>query len=98
MKQTADAESTLAYIQTDLTRIQGMVGTLADAERKHSHKLTNFESKELHDIAVEEQSAARQLDTIKEMCTAMNRRIEEVMSGIGVKRSGEGDGDAKKVH
>lgn len=71
-----DVKHVLNYLQSEITRIETVSGTLSSVEREHYQKLTNFDHKELVDIAIEEQSAARQLDTIKQMCLSMSKQID----------------------
>jgi myo-inositol catabolism protein IolC len=77
-----DLKNTLSYIHSELNRIETMAGTLSTVEREHYNKLTNFDHRELMDMAVEEQSAARQLGTIKHMCLAMAQKIEGIKNAI----------------
>ncbi|MGM0881870.1 MAG: hypothetical protein ACQEXQ_12655 [Bacillota bacterium] len=71
-----DVKHVLNYLQSEITRIETVSGTLSSVEREHYQKLTNFDHKELVDIAIEEQSASRQLDTIKQMCLTMSKQID----------------------
>ena len=59
-----------------------MAGTLSAAEKEHFKKLSNFDHRELIDIAIEEQSAARQLGTMKQMCLAMAQKIEGIKNAV----------------
>lgn len=92
-----DLKNTLSYIHSELNRIESMAGTLSTIERDHYNKLTNFDHRELNDIAVEEQSAARQLGTIKQMCLAMAQKVEGIKNAID---RGEITGSAvnEKIH
>ncbi len=76
MTEMNDVKHVMQYLHSEITRIETMAGTLSSIEREHYQKLTNFEQKELIDIAVEEQSAARQLGTIKQMCLNMSQQID----------------------
>ncbi|CCQ96864.1 conserved hypothetical protein [[Clostridium] ultunense Esp] len=71
----------LAYLQSELSRMETIAGTLALVEREHHRKLTNYEDKTLLDLAVEEESASRQLGMIKQMCLALGERVAEFMNG-----------------
>lgn len=82
MENFKDLENALAYIHSELNRIETMAGTLATVEREHYNKLTNFDHRELTDIAVEEQSAARQLGAMQQMCLAMAQKIEGIKKAI----------------
>lgn len=77
-----ELKNSLDYIHSEINRIETMAGTLSVAEREHFNKLSHFDDRGLMDIATEEQSAARQLGTIKQMCLAMAQKIEEVKSEI----------------
>jgi len=79
-----DLKNALSYIQSELNRIETMAGTLAVVEREHYNKLTNFDNRELTDIAVEEQSASRQLGTIKQMCLTLSQKVEDISNTMGV--------------
>jgi myo-inositol catabolism protein IolC len=76
MTEFNDVKHVLNYLQSEITRIETVSGTLSSVEREHYKKLTNFDHKELVDIAIEEQSASRQLDTIKQMCLTMSKQID----------------------
>ncbi|MCQ6562559.1 hypothetical protein [Paenibacillus mendelii] len=84
-----DLKNILSYMQHELNRIETMAGTLSTIEREHYNKLTNFEHRELVDIAVEEQNAARQLGTMKQMCLTMTQQIEGVKKAIDRNELGE---------
>ncbi|ALS27117.1 hypothetical protein IJ21_17160 [Paenibacillus sp. 32O-W] len=70
-----DVKHVLQYLQSEISRIETMAGTLSGVEREHFQRLTNFDQRELVDIAVEEQSASRQLGAIQQMCQNMSRQI-----------------------
>lgn len=78
MEPLQDVKHDLAYIHSELMRLETMAGTLSTIEKNHYQKLTGFEHKELMDMAVEEQSAARQLGTMKQMCLAMAQKIADI--------------------
>ncbi|MBA4542620.1 hypothetical protein I8U17_06180 [Thermoactinomyces sp. CICC 10521] len=82
MKSNQDLKHTLSYLHSELNRIETMAGTLATIEQEHYGKLTNYDHRELVDIAVEEQHAARQLGTIRQMCLAMAQKVESLKNGI----------------
>ncbi|UFJ38961.1 hypothetical protein LOK74_12790 [Brevibacillus humidisoli] len=84
-----DLKHTLSYLHAEVNRMETMAGTLSAIERDHYNKLTNFEQRELVDIAVEEQSAARQLGTMKQMCLAMAQKIEELKNAVDRGQLGE---------
>lgn len=77
-----ELKQTLSYIHSELNRIETMAGTLSTVEREHFNKLSNFDHRELMNIAVEEQHAARQLGTIKQMCLTMAQKIDEIQKQI----------------
>ena len=79
---SADLTNTLSYLHSEINRIQTMAGTLSAAEKEHFKKLSNFDHRELIDIAIEEQSAARQLGTMKQMCLAMAQKIEGIKNAV----------------
>ncbi|QYR20753.1 hypothetical protein KZ483_23820 [Paenibacillus sp. sptzw28] len=89
MQNNQDLKDTLTYIHSELNRMETMAGTLSTIEREHYNKLTNFDHRELVDIAVEEQSAARQLGTMKQMCLAMAQQIEGIRHSIDSGELGE---------
>jgi len=82
---------TISYLHSEINRIETMVGTLAAREHEHYQKLSGYDHRELNDLAVEEQSAARQLGTIKQMCNSMAQRVQELQDMYGVK-GGESGG------
>lgn len=79
---SADLKNTLSYLHSEINRIETMAGTLSATEREHFTKLSNFDHRELMDIATEEQSAARQLGTMKQMCLAMAQKIEHMKNAV----------------
>lgn len=84
MEHLPNMSETLASFHSDLNRIQTVAGTLAQVERQHYNDLTKYEDQRLASIAVAEQSSARQLGEIKQICIAMAQKIEEIqqtMSG-----------------
>jgi hypothetical protein len=48
-----------------------------------------FDDRELVDLAVEEQNAARQLETMKHMCLAMAQKIEGIKNAMDRGKPGE---------
>lgn len=78
MDMDQELKHTLTYIQSEIQRIETMAGTLSEVEREHFNKLSNFDHRELNDIAIEEQSASRQLGTIKQMCVTMAQKLESM--------------------
>jgi len=86
-----ELKNTLTYLQSELYRIETMAGTLSAVERDHFQKLSSYDHSELADIAVEEQSASRQLGTMRQMCLAMAQRVE------GLKKEIEHDGEEESA-
>lgn len=77
-----DLQNTLSYIQSELNRIETMAGTLSTIERDHFTALSNFDHNQIRDIAIEEQNAARQLGTIKQMCLSLSQKVDEMNQSI----------------
>ncbi|MFD1707713.1 hypothetical protein ACFSCZ_13380 [Siminovitchia sediminis] len=98
MENYQDLKNTLAYLHSEINRIETMAGTLSTVEREHFKKLTNFDHKELMDIAVEEQNAARQLGTMKHMCLSMAEKIEGIQNAIERGELGEGNQRGNQTH
>lgn len=90
-----DLTHTLSYLSSEINRIETMAGTLSSIERDHYNRLTNFDHRELVDIAVEEQNAAAQLSTIKQMCLTMGQKLESMMNAIQRGEHRENTGDAQ---
>lgn len=82
MENFKNLENVLSYMHSELNRIETMAGTLSSVEREHYNKLTNFDHRELMDIAIEEQNAARQLGTMQQMCLAMAQQIDGIKNAI----------------
>lgn len=82
MVEMNDVKQVLHYLHSEIVRIETISGTLSTVEHEHFQKLTNFDQKELVDIAVEEQSAARQLGAIKQMCLNMSQQIDGIIRGM----------------
>lgn len=61
-------KQSLDYLHSELNRVQTIVGTLSTTEQEHLKKLSKIDNQEIMDIAVEEQSTARQLGSVKQMC------------------------------
>lgn len=95
--QLQDLPNTLSYIHSELNRIETMAGTLATIEREHFNKLSNYDHRELMDIATAEQSASRQLGAIKQMCNSLAQKIEEIKNTLDRGETG-GNSDRAEVH
>lgn len=79
-------EQTWSYIKAELNRMQTIAGTLSTVEREHHQALLNMGDDRLNQMAVEEQSASRQLGEMKQICLSLVQTIDELQSG----RSKEG--------
>lgn len=82
MAQLTDLTHTLASFHAELNRIQTIAGTLSQLERQHYDDLTKYEDERLSRIAVAEQSSARQLGEVKQICLAMAQKIEEMQQTL----------------
>jgi hypothetical protein len=78
MDQQRQMNTTLSYIEAELNRIQTIAGTLAGIERQHYQDLINMGDDQLNQLAVEEQSAARQLGEVKQICLSLAQKIREI--------------------
>lgn len=79
---STDLKNTCSYVASELNRIQTVAGTLAMIEQEHYTRLTSIGNRDLLDIAVEEQSASRQLGMVKQVCVELAQRVEELQSAI----------------
>ena len=95
--QLQDLKNTLSYIHSELNRVETVAGTLATLEREHFNKLTNYDHRELMDIATAEQSAARQLGAVKQMCNSMAQKVEEIKNALDQGEIG-GNSDRAEIH
>lgn len=77
-----DLKNTCSYLASELNRIQTVAGTLSMIEHDHYTKLTRVDNRDLLDIAVEEQSASRQLGMVKQVCVELAQRVEELQNAI----------------
>lgn len=73
-------DQTYQYFQSELNRIQTIAGTLSNIENQHAKDLTNMGDDKLNQMAVEEQSAARQLGEIKQICLALGQKLDELQN------------------
>lgn len=85
-----------SYIASELNRIQTVAGTLATIEKDHHTKLTGYEDRELLDIAVEEQSASRQLGMVRQVCLELSQKLGEVQQALGGGGAGGSGGQASR--
>lgn len=93
--KSEDLKNTFSYIHSELNRIQTIAGTLSTLEREHYNKLTNFDHRDLLDIAVEDQSAARQLGEMKQMCLALAQKVEGIRNALEQGEFEEASANAK---
>lgn len=70
----------LTNIKAELDRIQTVAGTLETIETEHFRKLTNRGDDALNQIAVEEQSAARQLGEVKQLCLSIRQKVDDLVN------------------
>lgn len=89
MVNKQELKRTLSYIHAELNRMETIAGTLATVEQEHFNRLTQFDHRELSDIAIEEKNAARQLGTMKHMCLSMVQKIEEIKNTMEPSHSEE---------
>ncbi|MBP2019555.1 prefoldin subunit 5 [Symbiobacterium terraclitae] len=80
--QHEDLKAACNYISSELSRIETVAGTLAMIEREHYNTLNRFDHRELLDVAVEEQSAARQLGMVKQVCGELVQKMAEIQKAI----------------
>lgn len=81
MEQGKQHQQTLDYIKSELNRIQTIAGTLSTVESEHHKRLMDVGDEKLNRIATEEQSAARQLGEVKQMCLALTQKIDDMQNG-----------------
>jgi hypothetical protein len=74
-------QDTFSYLSSELNRIQTVAGTLSSIETQHYKDLTNMGDDKLNQIAVEEQSASRQLGEIKQICLTLSQKIDQLKNG-----------------
>lgn len=78
-----ELQQTLSYLSSEINRIETIAGTLSTVESEHYKELTNLgEDSKLQQIALEEQSASRQLGEIKSICLALSQKIEDLQSNM----------------
>jgi hypothetical protein len=81
-QETTDFKNTLSYIHSELNRVQTIAGTLSTIETQHYKDLTRMGDDKLNQLAVEEQSAARQLGEVKQICIALAQKIDEIKNSV----------------
>lgn len=77
-----NTKQTLECIASELNKIQTIAGTLSTVESQHSKDLLNYDNNKLNQIANEEQSAARQLGEVKQICTGLVQKIESLKKSL----------------
>ncbi|GAB7389104.1 hypothetical protein BSNK01_29420 [Bacillaceae bacterium] len=85
-QEKADLKNTLSYIQSELNRMQTIAGTLSSVETEHSKELMDMGDDRLNQIASEEQSAARQLGEVKQICLTIAQKIKELEQSLSNKK------------
>lgn len=81
-QETTDFKNTLSYIHSELNRVQTIAGTLSTIETQHYKDLTSMGDDKLNQLAVEEQSAARQLGEVKQICIALAQKVDEIKNSV----------------
>jgi hypothetical protein len=81
-QETTDFKNTLSYIHSELNRVQTIAGTLSTIETQHYKDLTRMGDDKLNQLAVEEQSAARQLGEVKQICIALAQKVDEIKNSV----------------
>jgi hypothetical protein len=81
-EQHTDIDHTLSYIHSELNRVQTIAGTLSSIETKYFNDLTDMGDDKLNQIAIEEQSAARQLGEVKQICISLAQKVEELKNNF----------------
>ncbi len=82
----------LTYFRSELNRIQTIAGTLSSIEQQHFQDLTDMGDDRLQQIAVEEQSAARQLGQVKQICLNLLQQLDEFSHSSMTNPSSTADG------
>ncbi len=82
MKQDFSLNDTLSYIHSELNRIETIAGTLATTETKHYKELTDIGDDRLNQVANEEQTAARQLGEVKQICMSLSQKVESLQKQV----------------
>jgi hypothetical protein len=84
MKQNhgTELEHTLWYLHSELNRLQTIAGTLSGVEMQHYNELTGMGDDRLNQIAVEEQTAARQLGEVKQICLALAQKVDQLKNEL----------------
>lgn len=80
---TEELKQTCSYIASELQRVETVAGTLSTIEREHHLRLNRFDHKDLREMAVEEQSASRQLGMIRQICLELAQKVSEIPQSAG---------------
>ena len=80
MAQQSNNQNSLSLIKSELNRIQTIAGTLSTIESEHYKRLMDMGDDQLNQIATEEQSAARQLGEVKQICLSLAQQIDEMQN------------------
>jgi hypothetical protein len=91
-----DMTSTLNYLSTELSRMETIAATLASIEKDHYAKLTNYDQRDLLDMAIEEQNTSRQLGVMRDMCFSMGIKVNRLRQSL--EQGEKGSGEHVKVH
>lgn len=83
MMSNEDMKQTLAYIQSELDRVQTIAGTLSSVENTHFQDLTDMGDDKLNQLATEEQNAARQLGEVKQICSTLSQKMADLQQQFG---------------
>jgi hypothetical protein len=78
-----ELKNTLSYIKSELDRVQTIAGTLSGVETQHYKDLTDVGDDKLNQVATEEQSAARQLGEVKQVCLTLSQKMDDLEQQFG---------------
>lgn len=79
-QQSNIEQNNLSFIKSELNRIQTIAGTLSTIENEHYKRLMDMGDDQLNQIATEEQSAARQLGEVKQICLSLAQQIDAMQN------------------
>ncbi|WP_034638676.1 hypothetical protein [Desulfofalx alkaliphila] len=77
-----NVKNTLEYIHSELNKIQTIAGTISTVETEHSKDLMDYGDDKLNQIASEEQSAARQLGQVQQICISLAQEINNLKKSL----------------
>ncbi len=78
-----ELNNTLSYIKSELDRVQTIAGTISNVETQHYKDLLDMGDDKLNQIATEEQSAARQLGEVKQICLTLSQKMDDLQEQLG---------------